>query len=39
MIKFGNEITQFLVEYAEDIIFKLKDRKKDLVHQKKTTEH
>lgn len=27
MIKFGNEITQFLVEYAEDIIFKLKDRK------------
>lgn len=27
MIKFGNEITQFLVEYAENIIFKLKDRK------------
>lgn len=27
MIKFGSEVTQFLVEYAEDIIFKLKDRK------------
>lgn len=27
MIKFGKEITQFLVEYAENIIFKLKDRK------------
>lgn len=27
MIKFGSEITQFLVEYAENIIFKLKDRK------------
>lgn len=27
MIKFGSQITQFLVEYAENIIFKLKDRK------------
>ena len=27
MIKFGNEVTQFLVEYAENIIFKLKERK------------
>ena len=27
MIKFGSEVTQFLVEYAENIIFKLKDRK------------
>lgn len=27
MIEFGKEITQFLVEYAENIIFKLKDRK------------
>lgn len=27
MIRFGNEVTQFLVEYAENIIFKLKERK------------
>jgi len=27
MIEFGNQVTQFLVEYAENIIFKLKDRK------------
>ena len=27
MIKFGSQITQFLVEYAENIIFKLKERK------------
>lgn len=27
MIEFGSEVTQFLVEYAENIIFKLKDRK------------
>ena len=27
MIKFGSQATQFLVEYAENIIFKLKDRK------------
>ena len=27
MIKFGSKVTQFLVEYAENIIFKLKDRK------------
>lgn len=26
MIRFGSEVTQFLVEYAENIIFKLKDR-------------
>lgn len=29
MIRFGAEITQFLVEYAENIIFKLKDRKEN----------
>lgn len=27
MIEFGIQVTQFLVEYAENIIFKLKDRK------------
>ena len=27
MIEFGSQVTQFLVEYAENIIFKLKDRK------------
>lgn len=27
MIEFGNQVTQFLVEYAENIIFKLKERK------------
>lgn len=27
MIKLGHDVTQFLVEYAEEIIFKLKDRK------------
>ncbi len=27
MIKFGIEVTQFVVEYSEDIIFKLKERK------------
>lgn len=27
MIEFGSQVTQFLVEYAEDIIFRLKDRK------------
>lgn len=27
MIKFGSEVTQFLIEYAENIIFKLKERK------------
>ena len=27
MIRCGNEVTQFLVEYAENIIFKLKERK------------
>ena len=27
MIRFGSEVTQFLVEYAENIIFKLKERK------------
>lgn len=27
MIEFGSQITQFLVEYAENIIFKLNDRK------------
>ena len=27
MIKLGSKVTQFLVEYAEEIIFKLKDRK------------
>ncbi len=27
MIKFGSQVTQFLVEYSENIIFKLKDRK------------
>lgn len=27
MIEFGSQLTQFLVEYAENIIFKLKDRK------------
>lgn len=27
MVLFGNEITQFLVEYAENIIFKLQERK------------
>ena len=26
MIKFGSDVTQFLVEYAENIIFKLQDR-------------
>lgn len=27
MIEFGSQVTQFLVEYAENIIFKLKERK------------
>lgn len=27
MIEFGSQVTQFLVEYSENIIFKLKDRK------------
>ena len=27
IIEFGSQVTQFLVEYAENIIFKLKDRK------------
>lgn len=27
IIKFGSQVTQFLVEYAENIIFKLKERK------------
>lgn len=27
MIRFGSEVTQFIVEYAENIIFKLKERK------------
>lgn len=27
MIKLGSQVTRFLVEYAENIIFKLKDRK------------
>ena len=27
MIKLGSQVTQFLVEYAENIIFKLKERK------------
>ena len=27
MIEFGSQVTQFLVEYAENIIFKLEDRK------------
>ena len=27
MIKFGSQVTQFLVEYAENIIFKIKDRR------------
>lgn len=27
MIRFGSQVTQFLVEYAESIIFQLKDRK------------
>ena len=27
MIKLGHDVTQFLVEYAEEKIFKLKDRK------------
>ena len=27
MIKLGHDVTQFLVEYVEEIIFKLKDRK------------
>ena len=27
MIKFGSKVTQFIVEYAENIIFKLKERK------------
>ena len=35
MIKFGSEITQFLVEYAEEIIFRLKDRKENFTSLEK----
>lgn len=31
MIEFGRDVVQFLVEYAENIIFKLKDRKKKII--------
>ncbi len=33
MIVFGNQVTQFLVECAENIILELKDRKEKLIEE------
>ena len=37
MIEFGNQVTKFLVEYAENIIFKLKERKEKFESLEKDT--